>query len=121
MEIIKLNRGGIGKLAAKFKVSTRTVHDALKGKTQSGLARVLRRAAIEEGGTLYKSCESISEISTNSMIQTFGERVRIVVDLETGDANLYADGELRRSYNNLTMKELSDVQIEAQRIADNLK
>lgn len=128
MEIIKLEHGEISRLAKVFKVSLPTVRKALRGETGSGLAKVLRAAALERGGVALQSKSSRAtatpetefRTSEKQMIQTFGERVRIVIDLKTGEANLYADGELQSTYHNLTMKELDGVQIEAQRIADKL-
>ena len=40
------------KLAKKFNVSTRTVRDALKFRTKSSVANMIRKAALEMGGVL---------------------------------------------------------------------
>lgn len=49
--------GGAKKLANRFKVSRPTVYDALKGATNSSLARMIRKAALENGGEAYIKIE----------------------------------------------------------------
>ncbi len=54
MTLIKLPYGGEKVLAQKFNVSVRTVYNALTGRTKkSPLSNSLRKAALENGGTLY--------------------------------------------------------------------
>lgn len=50
-EILMIN-GDRTKLAKKFNVSTRTVRDALKFRTKSSVANMIRKAALEMGGVL---------------------------------------------------------------------
>ena len=50
-EILMIN-GERTKLASKFKVSERTVRDALKFRTKSKVANMIRKAALEMGGVL---------------------------------------------------------------------
>ncbi len=57
MEIIRMPYGGAKKLANRFKVSRPTVYDALKGATNSSLARMIRKAAQENGGKTYVELE----------------------------------------------------------------
>lgn len=124
MEIIKMDHGDISKLAADFKVSTRTVNKALSGKTKSGLARTLRAAALKRSGQILRSVtnhETEFETAANKMIFTFGDRVKIIGDMTSGDIGVYVDGERRSTYHNLTMKEIVNIQAEAQRIADELE
>lgn len=47
-----MKHGGRRELAEKFKVSEVTVRDALKFKTRSKVANMLRKAALEMGGVL---------------------------------------------------------------------
>lgn len=49
--------GGAKKIANRFKVSRRTVYEALKGATDSSLARMIRKAALENGGKAYVELE----------------------------------------------------------------
>ncbi len=57
MEIIRMPYGGAKKIANRFKVSRRTVYEALKGATDSSLARMIRKAALENGGKAYVELE----------------------------------------------------------------
>lgn len=53
MNVIRVAHGSVSKLAVKFKCSKGTVSDSLSGKSQSGLARTIRAAALntkEYGG-----------------------------------------------------------------------
>lgn len=52
MAEIIMKYGGCKKLAEKFKVSAVTVNDALKFRTRSRLANMIRKAALENGGAL---------------------------------------------------------------------
>lgn len=51
--IVILPPGGIEKLAADFKFSRKTVSLALRGHSDSSVARMLRAAAVERGGIEY--------------------------------------------------------------------
>lgn len=57
MEIIRMPYGGAKKIADRFKVNRRTVYEALKGATDSSLARMIRKAALENGGKAYVELE----------------------------------------------------------------
>lgn len=52
MADIIMKHGERKKLAEKFKVSEVTVRDALKFRTRSSLANLIRKAALENGGAL---------------------------------------------------------------------
>lgn len=49
--------GGVNRLAAKFRVTRKTVYEALSGKSNSALARMLRKAALEGEGEKYALIE----------------------------------------------------------------
>ena len=49
--------GGVSRLAAKFRVTRKTVYEALSGKSNSALARMLRKAALEGEGRKYALIE----------------------------------------------------------------
>lgn len=57
MEIIRVPYGGAKKLAEMFKVRRATVYDALKGASNSPKARMIRKAALENGGKTYVELE----------------------------------------------------------------
>jgi len=50
-----MEHGEITRLAEKFKVSLPTVRDALRFKTKSPKANMLRKAALENGGVLKEA------------------------------------------------------------------
>lgn len=52
MAEIIMKYGECKKLAEKFKVSAVTVNEALKFRTRSRLANLIRKAALENGGAL---------------------------------------------------------------------
>lgn len=56
-EIIVMPHGGVSRLAAKFRVTRKTVYEALSGKSNSALARMLRKAALEGEGEKYALIE----------------------------------------------------------------
>ena len=51
------------------------------------------------------------------MTQTFGPRVKLVVDKETGDVSVYVDGQLKDSYKNITVPDLMQLQYEVEQMA----
>jgi hypothetical protein len=53
MEIIMLPHGERAKLARDFRVTVRTVYNALSREPRSPLTDALRKAAIERGGAVY--------------------------------------------------------------------
>jgi hypothetical protein len=55
MARILMEHGEIKKLAEKFSVSLPTVRDALRFKTKSTKANMLRKAALENGGVLKEA------------------------------------------------------------------
>lgn len=54
MHRIIMPNGEQTRLAKDFKVSRKTVWEALTGRKDTDLARMLRKAAIERGGVEYK-------------------------------------------------------------------
>lgn len=56
-EIIVMPFGGVNRLAAKFRVTRKAVYEALKGKSNSALARTIRKAALEGEGRKYSLIE----------------------------------------------------------------
>lgn len=60
MAKILMDYGAKRELAEKFGVSEVTVRDALKFKTKSGTANMLRKAALEMGGVL-KDAKTLKE------------------------------------------------------------
>ena len=57
MEIIRMPYGGAKKLAERFRVARPTVYEALKGIRNTPQARMIRKAALENGGAVFKKVE----------------------------------------------------------------
>lgn len=60
MAEILMKYGGRRELAEKFSVSEVTVRDALKFRTRSNVANMIRKAALENGGIL-QGAKSLKE------------------------------------------------------------
>ena len=75
-------------LMKAFKCSRQAVWQALNFKRDSDQARRIRQLALKRGGKLtdgyMPKCETTHEEVEKTMTQTFGPRVKLVVDKETG-------------------------------------
>ena len=108
-------------LMKAFKCSRQAVWQALNFKRDSDQARRIRQLALKRGGKLtdgyMPKCETTHEEVEKTMTQTFGPRVKLVVDKETGDVSVYVDGQLKDSYKNITVPDLMQLQGEVQLMA----
>ena len=104
-------------LMKAFGCSRQAVWQALNFKRDSDQARRIRQLALKRGGKLtdgyMPECETTHEEVERTMIQTFGPRVKLVVDKETGDVSVYVDGQLKESYKGMTVPDLMQLQYEA--------
>lgn len=109
-----------------FKTTKETLWSALNFRTESSFARLLRAAAYERGGVLYPAnrrpseFETIFNTSEKTMVQTFGTRVKLIANLSNGELSLFVDGEQKATFDNPHLDELSNIQVTAQNIADEL-
>ena len=112
-----------------FKTTKETLWAALNFKTDSNFARMLRAAAYERGAVLYDptraasyspQCETVFNTSEDTMIQSFGVRVKLVGNLSSGELSLFVDGEQKAMFDNPKFDELSDIQAAAQDLANEL-
>lgn len=113
-----------------FKTTKETLWAALNFRTDSNFARMLRAAAYERGGVLYPDpkrainyaplCETIFNTAENTMIQSFGVRVKLVANLSNGDTSIFVDGEQKASFAIPGLNELTEIQVTAQNLADEL-
>lgn len=113
-----------------FKTTKETLWAALNFRTDSNFARMLRAAAYERGGVLYPDpkrssgsvpqCETVFNTSEKTMVQSFGNRVKLVANLSGGELSLFVDGEQKATFDNPKLDELSNIQAMAQNIADEL-
>lgn len=129
MEIIILPSSGISKLAKDFKVSREWVGKALRGKANSPMGNMLRKAALERGGKLFREvtapegyvpeCETTFDTAARTMTQVFSDRVRLVADLATGTVELFIDGKVQQTHQSVTLQQLADIQATAEQTANN--
>ena len=108
-------------LMKAFKCSRQAVWQALNFKRDSDQARRIRQLALKRGGKLtdgyMPKCETTHEGVEKTMTQTFGPRVKLVVDKETGDVSVYVDGQLKDSYKSITVPDLMQLQYEVEQMA----
>ena len=97
-------------LMKAFGCTQQFVWQALTFRRDSETARRIRVLALKRGGKLVDGyvpkCETTHEEVEKTMTQTFGPRVKLVVDKETGDVSVYVDGQLKDSYKNITVPDL---------------
>lgn len=116
-------------MAETFKVSRQTVWYALTFRTKSGVADMLRAAALQRGGVLLncdKNFEPNLKFDTyfnevpRQMVQVFSPRVKMVSHLDNGVITIEVDGKVAKSFGDVSMRELPLVQAEAQEILNSL-
>lgn len=113
-----------------FKTTKETLWAALNFKTKSSFARLLQAAAYERGGVLYPNpqrpagyvpqCETVFNTSEKTMVQSFGNRVKLIGNLSTGEVSLFVDGEQVTTFDNPRLDKLSDIQATAENLANEL-
>lgn len=113
-----------------FKTTKETLWAALNFKTDSNFARLLRAAAYERGGVLYPDpkrarnyvpqCDTIFNTAEKIMIQTFGNQVRLLGNMDNGEISLYVGSDLKTVYQNPGFVELGNIQATAQNLANEL-
>ena len=116
-------------LADSFGYSRQTVWAALKFKTKSAVANMLRKAALERGGIMIgENTDKVTPdfetrflTADQLMIQKFTPRVQVVADLATGDVKVNVDGEAVEVYENAKLSQFPAIQETAQHIANQLK
>lgn len=108
-------------LMKAFGCSRQAVWQALNFRRDSDQARKIRQLALKRGGKLtdgyMPKCETTHEEVEKTMTQTFGSRVKLVVDKETGDVSVYVDGQLKESYKDITVPDLMQLQYEVELMA----
>ena len=108
-------------LMRTFKCTQQAVWQALTFTRDSDQARRIRVLALNRGGKLVDGyvpeCETIHNEVDRTMEQTFGPRVKMVYDRETGETRVYVDGECRESHAGLDVPEFMQLQGEVQLMA----
>lgn len=119
------------KLERDFKTSGPTVWAALRYKTNSRFAKMLRAVALQRGGVVYDEskaapgytpdCVTTFETADKTMTQRFSDRAFLIADMGTGNVTVYADGEPVQEYTNVYLNQLADIQANVQELAKRLK
>lgn len=121
---ISLDQKGRNKLNKAFPHLSRvSIWNALTWKNDSDISRKIRYVAIKQcGGTIVDGgvtleWETVHEEKPHRMIQTLGERFKLVYDLETGVSVLLVDGVEKRRDKGLGIPEWEALQAEVEQMA----
>ncbi len=120
---IKLQNGSdVKKLASAFKVTERTVYNALGGKTENDLSNKIRNVALKLYEANYvKSMPNEGVVTTHEgrIITHYfygknpsGEKhqeVSLEIDTKTGEVRKYIDGRLADRHDNVTVNQLNSI------------
>ena len=125
-KIVWLPRGANPKIAKALNTSEKSVSQAINGREDTKLAQKIRYVAVKEYGgivvTHYE--EDVPDCKTyhnnGVMIQEFSNRVRIIVDFNTGIAGCYVDGDLKSKCQPVTIAEFMDYQKSVIEVANSL-
>lgn len=108
-------------LARVFKCSNVMVWKALTFTSNSLLARKIRYVALSQYGGVpnWKAAEmeTTHEEAANTMTQTFGDRVKLVVTKGTSLVTVLVDGDVERKAQVETIPEFMELQSEVSRMA----
>lgn len=124
---IYLDKKSKAKLQLIFNVSNVMVWKALTFESNSELARKIRHTAMHElGGLLVgdgtvKDWETTFQTAENTMTQTFGSHVKIIVSMDIKLASVLIDGEVRDVKHGISVNELVTLQEEALTLASDLQ
>lgn len=110
------------KLADVFHVSRVMVWKALAFESQSLLARKIRHVALTQyhGVANWKPAEMETIHDTKTMTQTFGDRVKLVVEKGTRNVTVLVDDEVERKAQVSGIPEFMELQSEVSRMAMSL-
>ena len=102
-------------LMKAFKVTGRTVYNALSYDAHRGaseIARRIRKLARLKGGVTYYvvEAEEVWFDSEGSMHQVFSNGAEIVIDKATGKGQVIYRGEIKAEYPQVMMAEIADMQ-----------
>lgn len=93
-------------LMRSFDVSEQMISYALNYKRHSDLAQKIRSLALQRGGKLVTE-EMVTIFESNGdMVQTWGDRARIVVEKSTGNVKVYVDGTLDKEVKGMSIADL---------------
>ena len=108
-------------LMKTFKCSRMQIWKALHFKSQSDEARRIRTLALKRGGALVgvtvPECETTHEEVAHTMTQTWGTRVKLVLNKNNGVVKVYVDGDMKRRAEPKSIEELMTLQQEVELMA----
>lgn len=98
-------------LEETFGVRREMVSAALNYRSNTELAQKIRTLALKKGGKHFPDKEMATIHNAHGqMIQTWGSRIRLVADKETGDVTVYVDGEEREHHEKMKVAQLMSLQ-----------
>ena len=113
-----------GHLRKVFKCTNVKVWKALNFKSDSELARKIRFTALTQlnGTPNWKQAdvETTHEEAEQTMTQTFGERVKLVVDRKDGSVSVFVDGVVTRREQDMNIPAFVELQSEVELMAMSL-
>ncbi len=113
-----------GHLRKVFKCTNVMVWKALNFKSDSELARKIRFTALTQlnGTPNWKQAEveTTHEEAEQTMTQTFGERVNLVVDRKDGSVSVFVDGVETRREQDMNIPAFMELQNEVELMAMSL-
>ena len=121
---IYVSKKGKAHLCKVFKCTTVMVWKALNFKSDSELARKIRFTALTQlnGTPNWKQAEveTTHEEAEQTMTQTFGERVKLVVDRKDGSVSVFVDGVVTRREQDMNIPAFVELQSEVELMAMSL-
>ena len=121
---IYVSKKGKTHLCEVFKCTTVMVWKALNFKSDSELARKIRYTALTQlnGTPNWKQAEveTTHEEAEQTMTQTFGERVKLLVDRKDGSVSVFVDGIETRREQDMNIPAFVELQNEVELMAMSL-
>lgn len=121
---IYVSKKGKAHLCEVFNCTTVMVWKALNFKSDSELARKIRFTALTQlnGTPNWKQAEveTTHEEAEQTMTQTFGERVKLVVDRKDGSVSVFVDGVVTRREQDMNIPAFVELQNEVELMAMSL-
>ena len=115
---IEVSKEARDKIVKTFGVSPQTVTNALNysggTRSESDLAKRIRRMAMENGGrrmAYWPECETIFDEVNGKMVQVFGNGAKLEIDKSTGYAVVrYPNGEAHMGWDNVMVRQIPVLQ-----------
>ena len=121
---IYVSKKGKAHLCEVFNCTTVMVWKALNFKSDSEFARKIRFTALTQlnGTPNWKQAdvETTHEEAEQTMTQTFGERVKLVVDRKDGSVSVFVDGIVTRREQDMNIPAFVELQSEVELMAMSL-